>query len=40
VTITPSHYLQQTINLVQARDGKYVLVDSFPNMDPEEACTL
>jgi ABC-type branched-subunit amino acid transport system substrate-binding protein len=40
VTVTPSHYLQQTINLVQARDGKYVLVDSFPNMDPEEACTL
>jgi urea transport system substrate-binding protein len=40
VTITPSHYLQQTINLVQAQDGKYVLVDSFPNMDPEEACTL
>jgi urea transport system substrate-binding protein len=40
VTITPSHYLQQTINLVQARDGKYALVDSFANMDPEEACTL
>jgi ABC-type branched-subunit amino acid transport system substrate-binding protein len=39
VTITPSHYLQQTINLVQAKGGKYVLVDSFPNMDPEEACT-
>jgi len=40
VTITPSHYLQQTINLVQAQDGKYALVDSFPNMDPEEACSL
>ena len=40
VTITPSHYLQQTINLVQAQNGKYVLVDSFPNMDPEEACRL
>lgn len=40
VTITPSHYLQQTINLVQARDGKYALVDSFENRDPEEACTL
>ena len=40
VTITPSHYLQQTINLVQAQNGKYVLADSFPNMDPEEACSL
>ena len=40
VTITPSHYLQQTINLVQAQDGKYVLADSFPDMDPEEACSL
>lgn len=39
VTITPSHYLKQTINLVQAQNGKYVLADSFPNMDPEEACT-
>jgi branched-chain amino acid transport system substrate-binding protein len=39
VTITPSHYLKQTINLVQAKGGKYVLVDSFPDMDPEEACT-
>lgn len=40
VTVTPSHYLQQTINLVQAQNGKYVLVDSFPNQDPEEACSL
>ncbi len=40
VTITPSHYLQQTINLVQAKNGKYVLAQSFPNMDPEEACHL
>ncbi|MEO5704219.1 MAG: substrate-binding protein [Candidatus Limnocylindrales bacterium] len=40
VTITPSHYLQQTINLVQALNGKYVLANSFPNMDPEEACSL
>ncbi|MDP9223311.1 MAG: substrate-binding protein [Actinomycetota bacterium] len=39
VMITPSHYLQQTINLVQAQNGKYVLVNSFPNMDPEEACS-
>ncbi|HYT81530.1 MAG TPA: substrate-binding protein [Actinomycetota bacterium] len=39
VTVTPSHYLKQTINLVQAQNGKYVLVDSFPNQDPEEACS-
>jgi ABC-type branched-subunit amino acid transport system substrate-binding protein len=39
VTVTPSHYLKQTINLVQAQNGQYVLVDSFPNMDPEESCT-
>lgn len=40
VTMTASHHLQQTINLVQAQDGEYVLVDSFPNQDPEEACSL
>ena len=40
VTVTPSHYLKQTINLVQAQNGKYVLVDSFPDQDPEEACSL
>jgi urea transport system substrate-binding protein len=39
VTVTPSHYLKQTINLVQAQNGQYVLADSFPNMDPEESCT-
>ncbi|HUQ43087.1 MAG TPA: ABC transporter substrate-binding protein, partial [Candidatus Limnocylindria bacterium] len=39
VTITPSHYLKQTINLVQANGGKYSLVDSFADRDPEEACT-
>ncbi len=39
VTITPSHHLKQTINLVQAQGGKYVLVDSFPDQDPEEACS-
>lgn len=40
VTMAPSHHLQQTINLVQAVDGQYTLVDSFPDMDPEEACSL
>jgi ABC-type branched-subunit amino acid transport system substrate-binding protein len=40
VEMMPSHHLQQTINLVQAQDGQYVLVDSFENMDPEEACSL
>jgi ABC-type branched-subunit amino acid transport system substrate-binding protein len=40
VTVTPSHYLKQTINLVQAQGGKYVLVQSFPDQDPEEACSL
>ena len=40
VTVTPSHYLKQTINLVQAQNKKYVLVDSFENQDPEEACSL
>lgn len=40
VTVTDSHYLQQTINLVQAQNGQYVLAGSFPNMDPEEDCSL
>ncbi|MBA2337134.1 MAG: substrate-binding protein [Acidimicrobiia bacterium] len=40
VEMMPSHHLKQTINLVQARNGQYVLVDSFPDMDPEEDCTL
>ena len=40
VEMMPSHHLKQTINLVQARNGQYVLVDSFPNMDPEEGCSL
>ena len=40
VTVTPSHYLKQTINLVQAQNKKYVLVDSFPDQDPKEACSL
>ena len=40
VTMTPSHHLQQTINLVKAENGAYVLVDAFPDMDPEEACDL
>ncbi len=38
VTMTPSHHLRQTINLVQAQGGEYMLVDSFPDQDPEEAC--
>lgn len=40
VEMLPSHHLQQTINLVQAQGGEYVLVDSFENMDPEEDCSL
>jgi ABC-type branched-subunit amino acid transport system substrate-binding protein len=40
VEMMPSHHLKQTINLVQARNGKYELVDSFENMDPEEDCSL
>jgi ABC-type branched-subunit amino acid transport system substrate-binding protein len=40
VEMMPSHHLQQTINLVQAVGGEYVLVDAFENMDPEEACEL
>lgn len=40
VEMMPSHHLKQTINLVQAQDGQYVLVDSFENMDPEEDCSL
>jgi urea transport system substrate-binding protein len=39
VTVEPSHYLRQTINLVQAQNGQYALVDSFPDMDPEESCS-
>jgi ABC-type branched-subunit amino acid transport system substrate-binding protein len=40
VEMMPSHHLKQTINLVQAQDGQYVLVDSFENMEPEEDCSL
>lgn len=40
VEMMPSHHLKQTINLVQAQNGQYVLVDSFPDMDPEEDCSL
>ena len=39
-TVTDSHYLQQTINVVRAEGGKYVSAGSFDDMDPEEACTL
>ena len=39
VTMTSSHHLAQTINLVQAVDGEYVLVDSFADRDPEESCS-
>ncbi len=38
VTMTPQHHLAQTINLVQAVNGEYVLVDSFADRDPEETC--
>jgi len=40
VEMMPSHHLKQTINLVQAQNGQYALVESFPNMDPEEDCSL
>jgi urea transport system substrate-binding protein len=40
VTMASSHHLQQTINLVQAVNGQYTLVESFPDMDPEEDCSL
>ncbi len=40
VEMMPSHHLKQTINLVQAQNGEYVLVDAFENQDPEEACSL
>jgi ABC-type branched-subunit amino acid transport system substrate-binding protein len=40
VEMMPSHHLKQTINLVQAQNGQYTLVDAFENMDPEEACSL
>ncbi|MBA3361710.1 MAG: substrate-binding protein [Acidimicrobiia bacterium] len=40
VEMMPSHHLKQTINLVQAQGGEYVLVDSFEDMDPEEDCSL
>ena len=39
VTMTPQHHLSQTINLVQAVNGEYVLVDSFADRDPEENCS-
>ena len=40
VEMMDSHHLKQTIYMVQAQNGEYVLVDSFPNMDPEEDCSL
>jgi len=40
VTMTNQHHLQQTINVVQGQNLEYVLADSFPNMDPEEDCSL
>ncbi|MFQ5555906.1 MAG: transporter substrate-binding protein, partial [Acidimicrobiales bacterium] len=41
VTMTPSHHLRQTINLVRADDsGSYDFVGSFPDQDPEESCNL
>lgn len=38
VTMTAQHHLEQTINLVQAQNGEYVLVDSFAARNPEEDC--
>ena len=38
VTMTEQHHLEQTINLVQAQNGEYVLIDSFPAQNPEETC--
>lgn len=38
VTMTSQHHLEQTINLVQAQNGEYVLVDSFAARNPEENC--
>lgn len=40
VTMTSQHHLEQTINLVQAQNGEYVLIDSFAAQDPEESCDL
>lgn len=40
VEMMPSHHLKQTINLVQAQNGQYELVDAFADMDPEEGCSL
>jgi len=39
VTMTEQHHLEQTINLVQAQNGRYVLIDSFPAQNPEESCS-
>jgi len=40
VEMTPSHHLKQTINLVQVEGDRYKLVDSFPDQDPEQDCSL
>ena len=40
VEMMSSHHLKQTIYVVNAVDGRYELVDSFPNQDPEEDCSL
>ena len=40
VEMTPSHHLAQTINLVQVDGDHYKLVDSFPDQDPEQDCSL
>lgn len=39
VEMMPSHHLKQTIYVVNAVDGRYELVDSFPGQDPEEDCS-
>jgi hypothetical protein len=38
--MVPSHHLKQTINLVQVEGDAYKLVDSFPDQDPEQDCSL
>jgi urea transport system substrate-binding protein len=40
VEMMPSHHLKQTINLVQVEGDAYNLVDSFPDQDPEQDCSL
>jgi urea transport system substrate-binding protein len=38
VTMMPSHHLQQPITIARSQDGAYSLVESVPEVSPEEAC--